>query len=135
MSVHLNAGGTINPSRFVMLDVSNAFVGLQATAGAGIMGISHESTRTAPVPDTSASQTHCISGEPIGLYDDNEICLLEIGDTVAVGDKLKSDANGKGIPVDTTSGGYQEVGAVAVQGGSSGDKIKVKPLPNGVYYS
>jgi len=131
----LNAGGTINPSRFVMLDVNNAFTGLQATAGAGIMGIAREYTRVAPTPDTSASQAHAISGEPIALADPDETCLLEIGDTVAVGDKLKSDSSGKGVPVDTTSGGYQEIGAVALQGGSSGDKIKVVPRPNGAYYS
>lgn len=131
----LQSGGNLYPSRFVMADANNSYIGLQATAGAGILGISREDTRTSQ-PDSSSIDYHAISGDSIGLHTDPEqTCLLTIADTVSHGDRLKSDADGKGVPVDTTSGGNQEYGAVAAQAGVSGDRIKVYPRPNGFYAS
>lgn len=125
-SPKLIAGGTIYPSRFVMGDVNNAFTGLQATAGAGILGISHESTRNAPIPELTDSQPHVISGEAIGLYEPNEICLLELGGSVDPFAFVKADSNGKGV---AATGNDVNVGGVALQGGASGQLIQVHLRP------
>ena len=63
------------------------------------------------------------AGEPIPLVSgDGEVMRLELGGTVAIGDKLGPDATGKGI-VAATSGAV--VGARATAAGVSGDIILV----------
>ena len=52
--------------------------------------------------------------------------LLELGGTVAVGDHIKADANGKGVKATLTSGALVEsVNALALQAGDAGDVIEV----------
>jgi hypothetical protein len=52
--------------------------------------------------------------------------LLTLGGTVAVGDHIKSDANGKGVKATLTSGALVDgVNALALEAGVSGDVIEV----------
>jgi hypothetical protein len=65
------------------------------------------------------------SGETYGVIT-HGTALLELGGTVAVGDPIKSDANGKGVKATLTSGALVEgVNAYALQAGVSGDVIEV----------
>jgi hypothetical protein len=94
---------------------------LQAGAGDLVVGISGSATRRAEYIDSSGK--HAIAGEPAKFHDDTEECWLEAGGTITVGDRLKSDANGKGV---TTTTDKDKYGAIALQSGASGDYIRVK---------
>jgi hypothetical protein len=117
------AGGTIRPSRFVKY-TANDFEVAEADANEKIAGISQEGTRTAPIPDVSTNEA-AQSGETLQVYGDGEDCLLELGGTVVPGDDLKSDADGKGVVI-ATGAALQQIGAVALEGGVSGELIRVQ---------
>jgi hypothetical protein len=121
----LVAGGNIYPCRFVKMSTVADDRGLQATANDAPIGISYPEGRYAPLEDVVTTNYHAITDDPIGLYGDGEQCLLEIGDDVTRGGRLKSDADGKGVPVLTTGTTIQQYGAIALESGSSGEKIRV----------
>lgn len=131
----LIAGGTIQPHRFVQLDPNNAYTALQASAGAPIMGIAAECTDRAPIPENGTTAPAAVSGDPFRHYGVGEIAPLEVGGDVSPGDKLRSDTDGKGVVVDTSSGGDQNVGAVALEAGAAGNIIKVTVFPQTWYHS
>jgi hypothetical protein len=118
------SGGNISPSRFVKFDLGTDFSMIQATANATIWGISMEGSREAPIPSVSTVYA-AQDGETLQIYGETETCLLELGGTVAAGDKLKSDGDGKGVVI-TAGTTTQQVGAVALQSGASGEKILVQ---------
>jgi len=120
------AGGNIVPSRFVKWNLGEDNTVIQATANAKIQGIAQEGSREAPIPSVSTVYA-AQDGEEIHVYGQGEVCLLELGGTVAAADDLKSDANGKGVVV-TAGTTTQEVGAQALQSGVSGEKIRVQVL-------
>jgi hypothetical protein len=101
------ASGDINEYRFVKVGTDNTIKSVaQATAGAAIFGV---------------AQYRQDDGKPIapsivGVGD------LIIGGTVSAGNRLKSDANGKGV---ATDGAGQEYGAIALIDGVSEDRIPV----------
>jgi hypothetical protein len=99
--------------------------GLEADANDVLIGISYEGGKHAPLSDLVSSNPHAESGDPIGLYGDGEQCLLELGGTVVRGGRLKSDADGKGVAVATTGTTIQQYGAIALESGVSGEKIRV----------
>ena len=55
---------------------------------------------------------------------------LELGATAAVGDHLKSDADGRGVPT-TTAG--DATGAIALEAGDAGDQVTVLLRPGSRY--
>lgn len=118
------AGGNIAPSRFVMNIKTEDFTCVQATANLKVVGISMEGTREAPIPSVSTSLA-AEDGENLQVYGNTEICLLELGGTVVSGDDLKSDADGKGV-VSAQGSTSQQIGAVALQAGVSGNLILVQ---------
>lgn len=117
------AGGDIYPSRFVTMDTTDDHQVIQATANSQIQGISQEWTRDAPI--SGASTLAAADQQPLTTYGQGDQCLLEYGDTVTRGDRLKADANGKGVPC-ATSGAVQNCGAIALESGSSGDIRRVQ---------
>lgn len=122
----LVAGGNINPCRFVKMSTTEDDTGLEADANEAPIGISHDSGRYAPLNDLITTNYHAIDGDPITLYGDGDQCLLELGGSVTRGGYLKSDADGKGVAVATTGTTIQQIGAVALESGSSGEKIRVQ---------
>lgn len=117
------ADGNIYPSRFVKLTAASAD-GRVLACGAGerAYGISQKSTRRVPYVDSSGYAAQV--GEPIKVYDrPGEKCALELGGTVARGDFLKSDANGKGV---TASADQDDYGAIALDSGVAGELIAVE---------
>lgn len=120
----LISSGNVYPNRFIT--VSGDHSGAQAGANAATIGISRASTNYAPLSDLSIEGYHAVSGQPISMIGDGEEGLLEIGDTVTAGALLKSDANGKGVPIASSGGATQNVGAIALEGGASGTKIRVQ---------
>lgn len=120
------AGANVYPARFIKLSAVNTVI--QCVANDSPDGISGEAKRDAR-SDAVNPDYHALTGESVRVHDGtgNEAdaaCVLELGGTVAVGNRLMPDANGKGIV--GTTGKY--VGAKALQAGVSGDKILVEPL-------
>ncbi len=120
------AGGNIKPSRFVTLTAAARGKVLAAGAGAEIYGISQEGTRNTPY-STLDDGYAAIAGENIRIYGPPaKDVLLVLGGTVAAGDRLKSDADGKGV---TTVTNLDEYGAIAMVDGVLNDVIPVQCVP------
>lgn len=114
------ANGNIAPSRFLKQDTTVDNKCLQAGAGNKLIGVSQRGTRNTPY-STLEDGFCAIAGEDLQIYGPEETCLLELGGTVAAGDRLKADANGKGV----TAASGDEYGAIAGQAGTSGKLIEV----------
>ena len=97
---------------FVKLDTSsstaNETVVAQGTAGAQVLGVTYESTAAAD--------------RNVGVNLEG-VCFLKVdGNTAAIsaGDRLKSDANGKGVPVAANN---DEYGTIALCASSADDDV------------
>lgn len=90
------AGEDLSPSRFVTHDGTNDFHVVTCTADQGAVGVTHEGTREAP--RTGVTPLAAAEGEPVRVYTIGEPCEVEAGDTIAPGDPLKPDADGKAVP-------------------------------------
>lgn len=118
------AGGNIAPSRFVKLSTTEGQV-LQCGANEAVFGISQASTRRLALAGWDDGYA-AVEGENINVIGPgDDVALLELGGTVAVGAYLKSNADGKGVTANTDK---DQVGAQALQAGVAGDLIKVKPI-------
>ncbi len=106
------AGAAINPYRFVKFGADDDHIVQAAAASDLIIGISDEL-------GAGAAEQPCDYGM-IGIGD------LELGGQVTRGQRLTSDANGKGV---AASAG-DNVGAIAWMSGVSGDIIPVLKAPN-----
>lgn len=115
------ANGDIYPMRFVKLDTTADGKVLQCGAGDKPIGISQKGTRRSPYVDTSGKAA--AAGEPVMLYDETEEPAIQLGGTVTPDNRLKSDANGKGIA--TTSDG-DVYGAISLAAGVLDQFIPVK---------
>lgn len=119
------AGGDIYPCRFVKQSAAADFNVLQAEANDPIKGISQNGTNLPPIPDVTSDKA-AVAGQQLRVHTAPEGCLLELGGTVTASDRLKSDADGKGVAIATTGTTPQRYGAVAQQGGVSGEKVLVE---------
>jgi len=121
----LTARGNIYPSRFVRLDTSTEFGAVQAGDNTEIIGVAQAGTNlpdmTGWVSGTYAAQ----AGQQVQVAGPDSVCLVEAGATITPGQFLKSDSVGRAVPIATTGTTIQNYGAIALQGGSAGDKIKV----------
>jgi len=118
------ANGNINPSRFVYLDATADGKVLEASAVTHkLYGISQPGTRNAPY-STLDDGYAAIAGENVQIYGlgDKDV-LLELGGTVARGDRLTAATGGKGIKTVTDR---DEYGAIAMASGVSGELIPVQ---------
>jgi hypothetical protein len=117
------AAGDVFPSRFVK--VAGDFTFGQATANDPIFGISHAGTNYPPIPEVSADKA-ATAGQSIRIHKPGERCLLKAGGTVVAGDRLKSDADGKGVAIAAAGTVPQRYGAVALHGGALDELIEVE---------
>lgn len=131
MSKAFTAGGTIRVSRFVNLDSSDNNVVLEADANETIIGISQEGGRAAPVPlNTTDPVEAAQDGEqlnvhlPGGARKDISLCIGSGG--CNAGDRLKSDGDGKGVPIATTGTTIQNYGAIALAAASENELCPVE---------
>lgn len=113
-----NAGGDINPSRFVKLSTTADNTVLQCVADDEAVGVSHAGTLDAPIP--GAPTLAARANQPCQVYGADEPCEIEAGDDITSGDKLKPDADGKAIPA-----AEDEVySAIARSSAANGEKVK-----------
>lgn len=127
MNVSLNTpklnfvcGSAIYPSRFVKVSASADYQCLPCTASDTPDGISQEGGRYPPV--TGATGVAGDTNDPLAVYAVQQTCILELGSTVTRGSLVGPDSAGKGIPALTG----QTYGAVALESGVSGNKIRVE---------
>jgi|GEM_PF-1204648 len=125
---NLIAYGNIRPCRFVTVYTGADFAVLEGEANARIIGISQEGSNYPPLNDLSLTVYAAQNGDPVQIYGDGDTCLLELGDTVTRGGRIKSDADGCGVPILSTGTTIQQIGAVALQSGTVGQKIRVQVL-------
>lgn len=121
-SFSLKAGGNILPSRFIVIS-GDYEVSQAAAATAAYLGVSHDSTKSAPA-DGLANVNHAELGDTVSYYKVGDSCLLEAGAAVAAGALLESDASGRGI---TAAGAGEMAGAIALEAaGAAGELIRVQ---------
>ncbi|MGV3485962.1 MAG: hypothetical protein ACO1RT_16220 [Planctomycetaceae bacterium] len=88
-------GGNIYPSRFVKIEAGESNTILQSGAGDHSIGVSHEGTREAPIPGASAFAG--IEGDLVEIYGLGQPCEVLAAATIAAGDYLRPDADGKAV--------------------------------------
>lgn len=118
------ATGNINVCRFVKLDTSADNSVAQAGSNDIPIGISPEYGREPNLPSVSTIYA-AQAGDAVAIYGLGEEPLLELGGSVTRGDRLISDSNGKGVTA-SFSGTNQNVGAIALSSGASGERIRVQ---------
>lgn len=123
------SGGNVAPSRFVTLSTTADNTVTQCGTDGHVYGISQAGVRRTPYSSLDDGYA-AISGEDLEVFGVGEVCLLEVSATVAAGDRLKSDTNGKGTPVTTTLDNY---GAIATVSAVSGQVIMVEVHPHHQY--
>jgi len=133
------ANGNIFPFTSIMWDTTpgklNNFI--QCTDGGEIAGISQEGTDSFPFSfggGSLDSNFAATAGEefkyyPLGV----NWCLLLLGGTVNPGNRLKS-GTWNGIPGTgvVSSAGSEEIGAIALAGGTAGDLVPVRMVGPGI---
>jgi len=122
ITIPVRAGGDINPSRFVTVDTTARHTVVESNSGdTKILGISDEATKNAP--QTGSSSLAAESGDQFRMHAYGSDPLLELGTGgCTAGDFLKPDNDGKGV----TAGAADVAGAIALETGSAGEKVKVQ---------
>lgn len=124
----LAAGGNIYPSRFLKLSTSADHTALQADANAEIIGISGPGV--IDVREDAANAYHATATYFANLevlsYGDADVRLEAGTGGWTAGDKLESDADGKGV---TANGPGRNVGAIALETISAGEIGRVQIVP------
>lgn len=117
------AGGTINASRFVVIDGSTAtgtdFVITQAVAASAPIGISQDGSKRVPGVNSLTAADALIAaeaGDAIQVYGVGDVCNLQVGTAadLTAGTFLAPDANGAAIAAAST----KYIGAVALEAAS-----------------
>lgn len=122
------ASAAIRPSRFVKLS------GVRQVAQAGdnedILGVAQEGSNRAPLQDLVTDVYAAQAGQSLLVYSAGEMCLVEAGAAITAGQLLKSDSQGRAVPIATTGTTIQNYGAVALDSASgAGEKILVLVTP------
>lgn len=122
------AGGDIYPCRFIKEYAAGTqpFCVIQATENSRICGVSAEGTTVVAIKGvTDASCVFAATeGLPVSYFGEHDECLLEVGEAVAFGDYLISDADGKGV---VAADSNTTIGAVALEPATTaGEKIRVR---------
>lgn len=121
---NLVAGGNIYPCRFVKLSTSYDMTALQAGDNEDAIGVSQEGTNYPPLSDITVSGYAASSGQNMRMFGLGDVCLVEAGDVIVRGAKLKSDTNGKAVTIASTGTTVQKVCAIALQSAAAaGEKI------------
>src|SRR5262245_35890162 len=117
------ANGNIPPSRFVKLDTTAEGRVLLCGAGERVYGVSQPGTRNAPYSSLDDGFA-AIAGENLQIYGPGDKDIpLELGGTVTIGARLKSDVSGRAVATTTN---LDEYGAIAMASGTSNQLIPVQ---------
>lgn len=123
--LQLVARGNIAPFRFVRVDTTTENGCVQAGDNTDVIGVAQGGTNKPEVSGLITAEYAAENGQPIRVAGVGAITLVEAGATVTPGQYLKSDANGRAVPVATSGTVIQNYGAIALQGGTAGSLIRV----------
>lgn len=123
------ASANITPSRFVTL--SGAKTVAQAGDNGEIIGVAQEGSNKAPLQDMVSTVYAAETGQSLEVYSTGEVCLVEAGGTINAGNLLKSDSQGRAVAIATSGTTIQNYGAIALEGGATGEKILCLVVPLG----
>lgn len=116
------ASEDILPARFVNIVAGTDHQIEACDAGDVADGVTHESTMDAALPGVAAADLPAAkTGTACRIYGLGESCEIEAGGTIAAGDYLKPDADGKAVAASSTD----EYSAKARAGAASGEKVQV----------
>jgi len=122
------AGGNITVSRFVTLASTGMVV--QSGDNHDIIGVAFEGTQRAPLQDMVTTVFAAETGQSVAVYSVGEVCLVEAGAAISAGALLRSDAQGRAVPIATTGTTIQNYGAIALEPATAaGQKIRVLVVP------
>jgi hypothetical protein len=126
---NLYAGGVIAPMTFVMMDVSNAFHVLQATANAIPVGVTQVGSHDAGGYPGSSANAVTVAGQPLEIFGPGSVVGLVIGTGgCTTGDFLESDSSGRGV---TSSVSGHNVGALALEPAAANGVARVLLMNRG----
>lgn len=119
------------PSRFVSLVSGGTNSAAESSDNAEIIGVSQEGTRSFP-QQSVMGELAATTDETFACYSVGEVCLVVAGAAFNVGTLLKSDSDGRAVPIATTGTTIQNYGAVALeQATAAGQKIRCLVVPFG----
>lgn len=114
------ASADIRTSRFVK--VSGEFTIAECDANEDIFGISQQGTNEAPIPGVT-SDLAASTGQSCRVHKPGERCFIRSGDAITAGNRLKSDNDGRGVPIATSGTTPQRYGAKALQDAAAADEL------------
>jgi hypothetical protein len=125
----IQAAGNVSPKRIVKISGNNKVV--QASAATDKMfGIAGQRTRYAEITGLSLNDGyHAVSGENCEVFQVGETAPLVAGGAVVAGDRITSDASGKGIATTTDK---DSIVGQAVNGAASGEEFMCRINPGTV---
>lgn len=117
------ATGDIYPARFVKAG-AGGFSVTQCGANDPVFGVSQFGTNGPPIPGVTFDKAATV-GQTLRVHKPGEQCFVQAGAAITSGNRLKADADGKGIPL---AGGTtaEQFGAVALQDASTGEFCAVE---------
>ncbi len=120
------AGESIGPSLIVRQDTASPRQILKATLGYLPVGVTHEGTIYAPIPEVS-TQYAVLSGDACRIYGPDEECEVYVSATlaIAVGDPIAPDAASKAQP---GIHGFPILG-YALDSAAAAGKVRVRVAP------
>lgn len=127
------ANGTIPVSSIVKLDTSDNNSVLVCGANGRAIGVSQHGSRTAPIPDVTASPAEAAQvGESLQVYTVGMTCLLRAGGTITPGAYIKSDSSGDGVVCAETAGLKENYVGISLEAAADGELFKVIVQPGTV---
>jgi len=122
----LQANGNIRPSRFLQVDATASMHCIEGTANCDVIGISQPGSREAPIPSVTTVYA-AQAGENIQILGQGDITHIEAGGAITAGNRLRSDAQGRGVAIATTGTTIQKIGAMALEdAAAAGELIRVQ---------
>jgi hypothetical protein len=101
---------------------------VQAGDNTDIIGVAQAGTTLPEIKGLVSAQYAAQEGQQVQVAGLGSICLVEAGGTITAGQYLKSDSQGRAVPIATSGTTIQNYGAIALQGGAQGEKIRVQVL-------
>lgn len=118
------ANGDISTARFVKLISGTKYRVAQAAANEQVVGVSTQNQRASTIIGTLAATTLAASaGESLDIELMGSLAWVEVGSACVEGDWVKSDANGRAVPIATSGATKQMVGGLVLIGAANANEL------------